>query len=139
MNSRSTHHQSSTSSKNNPTADTFPVAHPNVLACKCQGSTYGVSFIPWDERIRFQAPLPSMNLLPHIIGAISLSDCIVPVFDLRPESIRTREGSESTAYLLTVSMLSKAMGPMAVGLLVEATSGRINILPNAILNLAISN
>lgn len=110
-----------------------------MLACKCQDSGYGVSFIPWDKRIRLQAPQPGMKLSPHIIGTISLSDCVVPVFDLRPESTGMKGDYEAASYLLTVSMLSRATGPMAVGLLVEAVNGKVNIPPNAILNLARSN
>ena len=115
------------------------MTHPSVLACKCQDSSYGVSFIPWDERIRLQTPPPNMNSFPHVIGTISLTDCVVPVFDLRPESSLMGGDHKATAYLLTVSMLSKATGPMAVGLLVEAVNGKVNIPPDAILNLARSN
>lgn len=80
-----------------------------------------------------------MSSFPHIIGTISISDCVVPVFDLRPASTRMTGGDEPASYLLTVSMLRKGTGPMAVGLLIGAVNGKVSIPPNAILNLACSN
>lgn len=80
-----------------------------------------------------------MSSYPHIIGTISISDCLVPVFDLRPEPNQKTVDNEAATYLLSVSMLSEATGPMAMGLLVEAVDGKVNIPPDAILNLARTN
>ena len=78
----------------------------------------GVSFIPWDPRIRLEPAPPHMkSSSARILGTMTIpSGCRVPVFDLREGTVQPTETPDARAYLLVVSMDNPATGPMALGL-----------------------
>jgi chemotaxis signal transduction protein len=113
--------------------------HPNVLTCRCEGNAYGLTLLPWDERIRLQQPPADMASAPRIKGIITISDRLVPVFDLREEAGQCADRSEANPLLLVVTTDNGATAPMALGLLVNTVNARFRLPSDLILDLARGN
>lgn len=114
---------------------------PGVLTAELAGRAYGVSFLPWDPCVQLEPVTESTNSSGRIKGAIVVADRLVPVFDLR-QTMETSPGSApNPTYLLVISMASgtQSHGTMAMGLLVEASTGKLEIPTASILNFVNNN
>ncbi len=120
-----------------------PTSTDGLFRAEIGHTAYGITFLPWDDRIHLLQPAGTGINPPQFRGCLPGGEGSdpVPVFDLR--SAGTARGSqipEAPAFLLIVSVCQDDFRvPMNVGLLVTSRDGCISPLPRFVFDHCATN